>query len=94
MGTSNNLIGVVVLVLFSIVAAQMWLATRPHMAYGLVIPAAFLLLAGYNLYKSIYVYNPYPTMAEGMMFTFGLAGFVVSGLVLAICRTVMRRGRT
>jgi hypothetical protein len=93
MSTSSNLLAIGLLVLASVVAVQSVLATRRYLAYGLIMPAAFLLLAGTHLYRSMYVHNPHPTMAEGFMVAFGVAGFVVSAVVLISCRIVRRRGR-
>jgi hypothetical protein len=53
------------------------------------MPVLFLILAGYNLYKSS-IYNPYPTMQEGMLMTFGIMGFGISAVTLVICRIVQK----
>ncbi len=80
-------------VLFLIIGIQVLLATRKQRVLGYVMPTLFLILGGSNLYKSLYVYNPYPTMAEGMYMTFGLIGFGISTVTLVVCRMIGRHNR-
>ncbi|NMB42167.1 MAG: hypothetical protein GX996_09560 [Firmicutes bacterium] len=73
-----------------LVAVQAFMSTRKYKALGYVIPMLFLILAGFNYYKSLYVYNPYPTMAEGMFITLGLVGFSIAAITLVVCRLVQK----
>jgi len=75
--------------LFLIIIFQVFLSLRKNRFLGLLIPLGFLFLAGYNLFKSLYVSNPRPTMAEGIYMTLGLFGIGVFGLVYLICRSVL-----
>ena len=80
-------------VLFLIIGIHVLLSTRKQRVLGFVMPTLFLILGGSNLYKSLYVYNPYPTMKEGMLMTFGLLGFGISAVTLAVCRVIEKRSR-
>ena len=82
--TSSILVGLAAFAL--VISLQLHLSRQRGLLVGLAIPAAFLLLAAVNLYRSLFVPNPYPTMREGMLMTAGLAGFVVTGLVLLVVR--------
>lgn len=93
MSIGSNIVVVGVTVLILIIGTQVLLTTRRQKALGYILPTLFLLLAGYNLYKSLYVYNPYPTMAEGMYMTFGLIGFGISTVTLVVCRMIGRHNR-
>ena len=80
-------------VFFLIIGIQVLLTTRKQRVLGYIMPGLFLILAGYNLYKSLYVYIPHPTMAEGMFMTFGLIGFGISSVTLVVCRIIEGRNR-
>ena len=85
-----NIAIVVGMLFLLIVSLQLLLLTQKKKMLGYILPAYFLFLAAYNLYKSLFVYNPYPTMAEGMLMTLGLFGFAVSGITLIIFRIYRR----
>ncbi|MGI6130148.1 MAG: hypothetical protein ACOYEO_08710 [bacterium] len=93
MSIGSNIFVVGVTVLILIIGIQALLVTRKQRVLGYLMPAAFLYLAGYNLYKLLYVYNPYPTMAEGIYVTFGLIGFGISTVTLVVCRIIERHSR-
>ncbi len=73
-----------------LIGIQVFLSTRKGVALGFILPILFLTLAGYNLYKSLFVYNPYPTMAEGMYMTLGLIGFGITLVTLIICMLALK----
>ncbi len=79
-----NIAIVVGTLFFLIVGFQLFLSSRRLRLLGYILPAFSLFLAAYNLYKSLFVYNPRPTMAEGIFLSLGLFGFAVSTLTLLI----------
>lgn len=82
--TVSTLVGLTALT--AVISLQVYLSRHRGVLAGSAIPVAFLVLAAVNLYRSLFVPNPYPTMREGMLMTAGLAGFVVTGLVLLLVR--------
>jgi len=86
-----NIVILAVIVFFLIAGLQLVLSMRRHGVLAYLLPTCFLFLAGYNLYKSLFVYNPHPTMAEGIYMALGLFGFASSTLILLICRVYQGR---
>ena len=60
--------------------------TKSRRSYlGSILPIIFLGISIYNFLKPILVYNPYPTMKEGMYMTFfgglSIIGFIIYGII-------------
>ncbi len=90
MSAGSNIFVIGAILLLLIIGVQAVLSAKKRIAFGYIMPALFLILAGYNLYKSLFVYNPYPTMQEGMLMTFGMIGFGISAVTLVICRIIRK----
>lgn len=52
---------------------------------GSILPLILLGIAIYNFLKPMLVYNPYPTMKEGLFMTFfgglSIVGFIIFGII-------------
>lgn len=62
------------------------LLSKSKRAYlGSILPIIFLGISIYNFLKPMLVYNPYPTMREGIYMTFfgglSIVGFIIFGIV-------------
>lgn len=62
-----------------------YLSRKKSLYLGLILPTISLSIAIYNFIKPMIVYNPYPTMKEGMYMTFfgglSIIGFIMFGII-------------
>ncbi len=57
-----------------------YLSKKKNALFGLILPIIFGCISIYNLLKLVFVYNPHPTMKEGIYMTF-FGALSVIGLV-------------
>lgn len=69
-----------------------WLAGKGRGYGGFVLPTMSGLYALWNYLKPMLIYNPYPTMREGMYMTF-FGALAIVGLVAAIIIRYRKRSR-
>lgn len=62
-----------------------YLSKKKQIYLGLILPVITLSIAIYNYLKPIYIYNPRPTMKEGIYMTFfgslSIIGFIIFGII-------------
>lgn len=90
MSSSSNLSLTTVVFVLILVVIQIGFSNRKSFIPGIILPLVFLILFLYNLIKPIIVTDPYPTMKEGFLMTFGLIGFLIATLTLYIVKVVRR----
>ncbi len=62
-----------------------YLSKKEKIYLGLILPVITLAIAIYNYVKPILIYNPRPTMKEGIYMTFfgllSIIGFILFGII-------------
>lgn len=62
-----------------------YLSKKEKAYLGLILPVITLSIAIYNYVKPMLIYNPYPTMKEGIYMTFfgmlAIIGFILFGII-------------
>lgn len=88
-GSNISLIVLLVFIILYFIAV-VYLSKKKIFFWGLTLPAISGDIALYNYIKPMLVYNPYPTMKEGMYMTFfgvlSILGFLAFGITRFINR--------
>lgn len=86
MQTSLNMFFILfTLIIISYVISIIILSNKRQIYFGLALPVISLGFALYNLLKPMIIYNPHPTMKEGIYMSFfgalSIIGFIIFGII-------------
>lgn len=70
-----------------------YLSKKRKLYLGLILPSIFACFAMYNLIKPMVVYNPFPTMKEGIYMTFFGALSLIGYFILIIIKLFQKKYR-
>ncbi len=87
----NSMLVIILVICFFYFFSILYLSRQNNPLFGLILPFACLCISIYNLIKLIFIYNPHPTMKEGIYISFFGALSILGIIVFLVAKYIWRK---